>query len=175
MPLDAEQIEDGTGKSTAVVYNSESECEDYLALRGRTAFVGLSGQIGDFDAKSVHLVRGTEYVELLGQGRVVGDRSTEEQALLFPRDNVEIDGRRFADNAIPTAWRRACFEAAELSAAGESLLNVVEDETGLKRKRLDGVNEREWFQAGARNVKRYPVVDELIGQVTYQLGYLERG
>ncbi len=174
MPLAAAQIEDGTGKTTALVYGSEADCEAYLAMRGRTGYASLSGNIGSVEKKTVHLIRGTEYVEAYAAQRVLGSRATQSQRLLFPRAGVVVDGVTLPSGEVPEAWKNATFEAAELSARGEALYDVVDADRAVKRKRISSAIETEWFGPETR-VRYFPLVEELLRPFLSGTGSLERG
>lgn len=174
MAFSLDQIEDGSGKSGALVYAAESACGDWLAQRGFTAFLALSGSIGSVEKKMIHLLRGTEFVEALGRGRVIGERAVATQRLLFPRVGVEVDGRLLPWTSLPEGWISATFVAAEYSAAGEPLHNVADDERLLTRKRISSAIEKE-FLPGQTKVKEFPMIEQLIAPFLRPIGYIERG
>ena len=174
MPFAPEQIEDGSGLATAIVYGDEDSCAAYLALRGKTSYAGASGSIGGVEKKMIYLVLGTQYIETLSAKRALGTRSTAEQALLFPRNGVEIDWIVQPPLYIPQGYIDATYEAAELAARGETFLDVVDEERDLKRKNIAGAIDKEWFGRHDQ-VKTYHLIDQMLKPFLGSVGYRERG
>lgn len=182
MPFTEDQIEDGTGVAGAVVYarrgsdDPVGDAEAYLALQGRTAFVSLgAATIGAVLAKEVHLVRGVRYVENEARRRILGSPATITQTLLMPRFNLVVDERTLDSDRVPELYLNACWEAAELSATGEPLGNVVEDKRNVKRERTGRSLETEWYAGGGVKRKSYELVADLIAPFLRPAGSPLRG
>lgn len=190
MAFTPDEIEDGTGKSTALVYSTTgdpvAECLAYLTREGRPAFYALgAATINGVPAREIHVLRAVRYVEERARRRIKGLPTVRGQALLMPRRNVEVidegytwsvdDGQVYiASNEIPKHWLRAVWEAAELSAAGEPLSHVVDDEAQVKRKQTGRSLETEWFAEHTKE-KTYNIVDDLLRPFLHEIGRLERG
>jgi len=132
-------VEDGSGKADSQVFDTIANCATWLVARGKTSFNALATDA----LKEQHLLIGTEHVNLSFESKLPGTRLyaslSIRQALTWPR----VDAR-FSDtngpidyNEIPSEWKYASFEAAELSAAGT--LDTL--------KPLAGVAE-EWSPSG---------------------------
>jgi len=184
MAFSADEIEDGTGKTTAIVYGTSdpiAECITYLIRHaGKTAFADLTGNFDDGGAnetpkQEVHLLRGVRYIELYGYRRVTGRPREYGQGLLQPRFGQYFDGAQVASDEIHQQWLRAQFEAAELSAAGEPLFHIVDSERGVKREKVSAALETEWFQGGKSEIRIYHVVTQMLDPFLDAVGQLVRG
>ena len=187
MAFTTAEIEDGTGKTGAVVYGSDAsvitspitDAATYLVRQaGKTVFAELTGTIGtgvnETPAQEVHCIRGTRYVETYARGRVLGSRTVSDQALLQPRFGQYVDGRLIPHNEIPALWLQACYEAMELSASGEDLFHVVDESQQLKRKKTGAALEKEWFQGSSSTVKIYHSVTRLLDPLIESAFHLRR-
>jgi len=167
--FDPDEIEDGSGKPTAIVYADSAEAEAWLTRRGRTRFTALSAADQD-----IHLLRGTEYVENWAREKMDGRRAFREQGLLWPRYGVWYEERRIPGAEVPERWKNATFEAAELSAAGEPLGHVVEDKRGVTKETTGRSLVSEFSHAYTKQ-RLYPAVEVLLhGLVRFGVE-LERG
>lgn len=99
MPLSAPDIEDGTGKATAVAFGDEAYVTAWWAKRGgSTLWAGASA-----DEKMAGCVLATDY---LCMGQLFDWRGTQHPTgrLAFPRIGAsERNGNTIADNVVP--WR----------------------------------------------------------------------
>lgn len=168
MAFSAAEIEDGTGKPGALVYGTTDpvqEAVDYLLRRGFSALNGLAGETENgVDKQETALLRGTEYVEQLTTGRVLGRKRVSTQALHMPRVNlVPQDGQTtIPSDTVPPKWLGACYVASELYAAGETLFDVADDQLHVIRDKTSTALETEWSPHGPTNLKRYHQVEVLV-------------
>ncbi|ASY62521.1 hypothetical protein SJ05684_c10640 [Sinorhizobium sojae CCBAU 05684] len=119
------------GSATAVAYGSAAEAATYFTARGISTWTGTEGD------KEEALIRGCDYLERLYAGRWVGVKTSSTQALAWPRAYVnDLDGYPIASDAIPTAIKRANFEAALLILTGTDLEPVLTRGNAIKRKKV---------------------------------------
>lgn len=185
MAFAADEIEDGTGKSTAIVYSTIgdplAECLAYLIRKaGKTALAAVTGSLdvggpNETPKQEMHVIRGTRYVEQLAQGRVVGTPRVSGQSLLQPRYGQYLDGVLIDSDTLPMRWLEACWEASELSASGENLFSVADDSRMVKREKTGASLETEWFQGSSSELKIYRSVEVLLFPLLEPLGRLQRG
>lgn len=125
-------VEDGTGLTTADAYVSLAEADAYFATRN-TAWAAFSSTDREAAIRAA-----TSWMDDSYLGLWKGSRTVEAQALAWPRDNspgyslmwsrgasprtqgylYDIDGFPILPNVVPRAVKRACMEAAILSAQG---------------------------------------------------------
>lgn len=117
-------IEDGTGKTNANSYATESNLSTYAADRGIT-IAGTNSQL---------LITAMDYIESLD---FTGVKNTKEQVLQWPRYGVYIDGYSFDNDAIPQLLIDAQIEVALAVDASNDPLSTVDRAT--KMEKLDGL------------------------------------
>ena len=102
-------VEDGTGKSNANTYISQSDADSYCSSRDNpTAWTGLSSA-----KKDAALIYAT--VTLDGMWDFVGTVTTSTQSLAWPRDGVwDEEGRRIEADVVPQRIKDAECELALL-------------------------------------------------------------
>lgn len=103
-------VEDGSGLTTATVYDSTADCATWLSDRGLTAF---STSTATEQAQA--LLEATELHERYWGERVVGAPiGGDDQAMLFPRAGaIDRRGRRYDSDERPAVYREAIFLTAE--------------------------------------------------------------
>lgn len=95
--------EDGTGLENSNTYAEYTDLTAYADLRGITTLPSTQSEL------EALLVRAMDYIESL---YFIGDKLTEEQALQWPRENVEIDGFCIDEDVIPLLLKEAQMETA---------------------------------------------------------------
>lgn len=125
-------VEDGTSKTDANSYVSESEFTTYATNRGITV-LGTPSQL---------LLRAMDYIEAQ---QFKGSKKTNYQALQWPRVYVVIDEYDVSSTTIPQLLKDAQIEAALAEDAGTSLLSTVNP--GVKKEKL-GPMETEYKDGG---------------------------
>lgn len=78
-------VEDGTGVTNANSLCSVAFADAYFAERGITSWAGDSATV-----KGPALIRATDYIEARFGLRFKGSKSEDDQALSWPRDDVDI-------------------------------------------------------------------------------------
>lgn len=124
-------VEDGTGLEDANSFASVAEADAYCSLRQLTDWAALSTP-----AKESALVNATEY--LSDAFDWVGERSTDEQALAWPRNPAYTNQRVPAD--VPNKVKAATIRIANLVAtAGTTLFASVAAGDNLRRVKAGSV------------------------------------
>lgn len=100
-------VEDGSGKPDAESYASVAVADLRHSSLGNAAWAALSA--GD---KEIALRKATEWLGERFSGRWAGKRSTQTQALDWPRSCVCIDDVAIASNALPAILVRATCDLA---------------------------------------------------------------
>lgn len=129
---DTTEIEDGTGKSTAVVYEAPATGITWLNTRGKTSFSAASAALQEQYA--VEAVE--EAQDLLVELGFEAPPTIPTQALIFPsRGASRWDGRLYDTDEIPVHLLEAIRLIEEEKAAGTwmdaaDLVGVVDIEEG---------------------------------------------
>ena len=112
--------EDGTGLADANSYNEVVYLTDYLTLRGITCCDTLETQ-------QSNLVIASDYLTMVYDGKLIGEKLVATQALLFPRvvDEVTI---------YPAAMQNAVNELAIRSFNQSGVLLADSDKRVLEEK-----------------------------------------
>lgn len=147
------------GSATAVAVGSAAEADAYFLARGITTWTGTEA------AKEVTLIRGWDYLERAYAGRWVGVKNTQAQALSWPRAWVnDLDGYPIDADEIPTAIKRANFEAALLVLTGTDLEPVLTRGNAVKRKKVKAgpVESETEYDGGAPTRSTITAIDGLL-------------
>ena len=126
-------VEDGTLVAGANSYASEAELAAYADLRG-IVITGIESEL---------LITAMDYIE---SRAFLGTKKSVDQALVWPRNGVYIDGFLIADDAIPQLLKDAQMEAALAVEAGSNPSGSVARAT--KREKL-GEMEVEYMDGAA--------------------------
>lgn len=123
---------DVTAKSaTAVAYDTAANADAYFDARGITAWTGTD------TAKEQALIKGADYLERRYAGRWLGVKTTQAQALAWPRGWLnDLDGYPVDADTIPENIKRANFEAALLILGGTDLEPVLTRGNAVTKKRV---------------------------------------
>jgi len=133
-------VEDGTGKTDSNSYISEADFGTYATDRGVT----VAG------TAAVLLIQAMDYIE---QQNYQGYKQSKEQALLWPRNDVYIDGYYLDTDVIPTLLKDALCEVALGIDAGNNPLASLDRTTkrekvgDLEVEYTDGAREQVYLQA----------------------------
>lgn len=139
-------LEDGSGLTNSTTYADLAEAaqivEDY----------GLSWKSGyTDDEKKVALNKATQYVDQRYYGSWKGFRASQDQALLWPREDVcDDDGWYVDSNVIPANLKKAVVEAAVYYSNNDSLFPDADNGGTLKSERIkiDVLEFEEEYLAG---------------------------
>ena len=153
-------VEDGTGKSDANTYTSVIDADTFNEQRGRSAWLSLED-----DEKAAALIKATEFID--GTFNWIGRKTTQEQALQWPRNDVDDYGETilvtdrdgFEITGVPAGVKKAVAEAAFLSLS-EDLFQVDDPQGKVIRKKTD-VLETEYQPETVVTVKKPSVFDSV--------------
>ena len=135
-------VEDGTGMLTANSYISVADFQARNLLRG-------AALTGDNGSPEQVLLAAMDYIE---SQLFIGYKYTQEQALLWPRGDVVIDGYNLPVTAIPKELINALCETALAVDAGNSPLNDLGRET--KREKVGDIEIEYMDDAKSEATKR---------------------
>ena len=154
-------VEDGTGKSDAESFASVANADAQMTALGITIWTSLVTE-----EKEQALRRATQYMEQAYRLRWYGYRTTNGQALSWPRAEVPIPDSpgRFAgyytyinEYSVPPEVVRACIDLALRAAAGP----LYADESRAQTRVKVGEIEAEYSEFGSQTT-RYIAIDALL-------------
>ena len=108
-------VEDGSGKSDSESYISVADASNYHTVRGNTAWAALTTDA----LREAALRRATDYMRQAYRSRWQGYKVNEDQALDWPRYDVEVEGYAIDSDIVPTEVKNACAELALKASAAE--------------------------------------------------------
>lgn len=154
--------EDGTGLDDANSYASVALADAYFAERGISAWTGSN------TVKEQALVRATDYIEKRFGGRFRGRKSTQEQALAWPRTGAYTrDGYPLEE--VPVLLARATAEYALRALTDTLMPDPTTDASGRvvtrKREKVGPIEEETQYAEGSALdaiIKPYPAADALL-------------
>ena len=156
-------VEDGTGKVDANAYVTVADADTYFLDRNVPAWAGINA------VKQSAIIQATDYIELRYSNLWIGDRSSDNQALSFPR---VITGMPL----MPTPLLRAVCEYAVRSLAAVLLPDPVVHESGQglerNREKVGPIETEQRFQYQGPGTQRiilrpYPAADYLLKDLIY--------
>lgn len=171
------EIEDGTGKSNAESYLSETDADTYHTNHGDS-----SDWSGATTAEKEEALRmGTQYLDLVYMTRWKGQRANDDQALAWPRyyvydqDDIAIDS-----DEIPQKLKDACAEAALRHITEIDGLLPDIDEPGTIESETVGVGqgavkESIKYMGGKSQIKKFRKIDLLLAGLIESGCRLSRG
>jgi len=109
------EVESGTGSATAESYISVADASTYHTARGNTAWAGLASDT----VREQCLRKATDYMRQAYRSRWQGYKVNEDQALDWPRYDVEVEGWGVDSDIVPEEVKRACAELALKASAAE--------------------------------------------------------
>ncbi len=128
-------IENGTGVANSNSYSTRANYIAYALALGITIPYRV--------AADVQLIDAALFIESF-EGNLKGDRSTRDQSLAFPRDNVYLEGWYWTNSEIPRQVILAQMALALDINAGVDLYNP-QPEKVTKKEKIDGAVEVEYF------------------------------
>lgn len=163
-------IEDGSVVTGANSYVTLADIRAYALARGVT----LSA---DDPTLEVDVVKAMDYLlSLEQQGQYVGYRTSDAQALSFPREDVYLYGFEVPNNSIPQSMIDAeCRLVMYIGAGVDPFASKYDGTAPIKRKKTD-VLETEYdteTHAANRNTSSIPEVDKILSPVLRKGGALK--
>jgi hypothetical protein len=155
-------VEDGTGKADAESFISVADATAYHANRGNAAWAALASDT----VREQLLRKASEYMEQAYRLRWLGYRTTNDQALSWPRSEVPIPDApgvfagyySYVDEySVPVPVARACAEFA-LKAATATL--YADESQKIVREKI-GPMETEYAEFGTQTIQ-YRAIDALL-------------
>ncbi len=124
---------------------------------GLQAYLTAKGLTLPADAPTLDVLRenGSDYLDNTYRSRLHCSQPTGgiEQERAFPRTGAKANGQEIPDDAIPADWVKASYRAAWISASQPATLNNTVTPNGrVKRERVEGAVEVEYFEGGAARV-----------------------
>ena len=111
-------VEDGTLVSGADSYVTLAEFKAWADKRGVT--------YGTDSAVTQQIYRAMDYIESLN---FIGEKSDENQALQWPRDQVVIDGYYIDSDEMPNELKVAVYESIKAELDGDSRMTASDRRT----------------------------------------------
>ena len=145
--------EDGSGKSDSESYISVADASNYHTVRGNTAWAALTTDA----LREAALRRATDYMRQAYRSRWQGYKVNEDQALDWPRYDVEVEGYAVDSDIVPTEVKNACAELALRASAAELNPDLTQ---GVAREKV-GQIEVEYDKASPQ-FTRYRAIDALL-------------
>lgn len=146
-------VEDGTGLTDAESYCSVAAASAYLANLGDTAFSGLA----DDTTREQALRKATNYMEQRFRTRWKGERTTQAQALSWPRYDAVIDCWLQPADAVPPEVVNACALLAAKSVAEDLNADLTQQ---VIRERVGPIETE--YSANSPQSKRYTAVEQML-------------
>lgn len=138
MPFDDDEVEDGTGKATATVYEQNAVTAAWLTARG---FVAFDGKTDTEQQQTMRYV--TAVAEDQARKYFRGGTVSDDQALLWPAIGAYGQrGELYDADTVPETWKAGLRLLYEERAAGTFLVGA--DAAGIKR---------EWDEGGGREFR----------------------
>lgn len=154
-------VEDGTGKSDAESYLSETDCDAYnLKHENDAVWIALASE-----AKEIALRRATQYLDNEYRNRWKGTANSETQALAWPRYDAETyDGYIIDSSSLPQALLDATAEAAIKFGGGTNMIDDVSNPgvINMKREKAAIVEEETHYMGGAEQRTMYTLIEALL-------------
>ena len=146
-------VEDGSGKSDSESYISVADASSYHTARGNTAWAALATDA----LREAALRRATDYMRQAYRSRGQGYKVNEDQALDWPRYDVEVEGYAIDSDIVPTEVKNACAELALRASAADLNPDLTQ---GVAREKV-GQIEVEYDKASPQ-FTRYRAIDAII-------------
>ena len=146
-------VEDGSGKSDSESYISVADASNYHTVRGNTAWAALATDA----LREAALRKATDFMRQAYRSRWQGYKVNEDQALDWPRYDVEVEGYAIDSDIVPTEIKNACAELALRASAADLNPDLTQ---GVAREKV-GQIEVEYDKASPQ-FTRYRAIDALL-------------
>ena len=145
-------VETGTGGNSSESYCDLSFALNYHNIRGASQWATITTA-----QQEQALRRATDYMTQAYSMRWQGERSSQEQALDWPRVGVLSHGYPVLSSIVPHQVKNACAELALRAAAGEMIKDVGQSITRTKVSEI----EVEYDKNSAKQTK-FEAVDAIL-------------
>ena len=146
-------VEDGSVVTGAESYISVADATTYHTARGNAAWAALTTDA----LREAALRKATDFMRQVYRSRWQGYKVNEDQALDWPRYNVEVEGYAVDSDIVPTEVKNACAELALRASAAELNPDLTQ---GVAREKV-GQIEVEYDKASPQ-FTRYKAIDALL-------------
>jgi hypothetical protein len=145
--------EDGSGKSDSESYISVADASNYHTVRGNTAWAALTTDA----LREAALRRATDYMRQAYRSRWQGYKVNEEQALDWPRYDVEVEGYAVDSDIVPTEVKNACAELALRASAADLNPDLTQ---GVLSEQVGSIQVT--YDKASPQFTRYRAIDALL-------------
>lgn len=150
------EVEDGTGKATAVSYISAADAATYFSLRGVETWT----EYGETEQEAA-LVRATSALDSWLRGRWLGTKKSQAQALAWPRTGaVDEEGFDILDSTVPVQVRQAACEVALIELTERFIQQSVSRDNTVASESVGPISVS--YRADAPTMKSYPQVEAML-------------
>ena len=146
-------VEDGSVVTGAESYISVADATTYNTARGNAAWAALTTDA----LREAALRKATDFMRQVYRSRWQGYKVNEDQALDWPRYDVEVEGYAVDSDIVPTEVKNACAELALKASAAELNPDLTQ---GVAREKV-GQIEVEYDKASPQ-FTRYRAIDALL-------------
>ena len=154
-------VEDGTGLETAESYLSVADADTYVS---KYVFATTTCDAAIEAAKEKALRLATQYLDNEYKNRWKGDRTSEEQALAWPRAwAYDEDGYLVLSDELPQALKNACAEMAVRALSVDPMVDLTDD-CDLKAIAVEvgPLKEKKEYQGASSVRPGYDKVDAIL-------------
>ena len=159
-------VEDGTGIVGADSYNSVADIDEYCLNLGYTDWPQPpedGSEDPNLEKKKAHARRATIYLDSVYGIKVNGVKKESNQGLIFPRVGAtNYQGVPIPEDTVPLVYKNAQCEVALLSYKGVALTSDVSGGPQLKRKRIEGAIDKEWFEGSEYTTPVFGWLDTIL-------------
>ena len=145
--------EDGSGKSDSESYISVADASNYHTVRGNTAWAALTTDA----LREAALRKATDFMRQAYRSRWQGYKVNEEQALDWPRYNVEVEGYAVDSDIVPTEVKNACAELALRASAADLNPDLTQ---GVLSEQVGSIQVT--YDKASPQFTRYRAIDALL-------------
>jgi len=145
--------EDGSGKSDSESYISVADASSYHTARGNTAWAALATDA----LREAALRRATDYMRQAYRSRWQGYKVNEDQALDWPRYDVEVEGYAVDSDIVPTEVKNACAELALRASAADLNPDLTQ---GVLSEQVGSIQVT--YDKASPQFTRYRAIDALL-------------
>ena len=146
-------VEDGSGKSDSESYISVADASNYHTVRGNTAWAALATDA----LREAALRRATDYMRQAYRSRWQGYKVNEDQALDWPRYDVEVEGYAIDSDIVPTEIKNACAELALRASAADLNPDLTQ---GVLSEQVGSISVT--YDKASPQFTRYRAIDALL-------------
>ena len=146
-------VEDGSGKSDSESYISVADASNYHTVRGNTAWAALTTDA----LREAALRKATDFMRQVYRSRWQGNKVNEDQALDWPRYDVEVEGYAVDSDIVPTEVKNACAELALKASAAELNPDLTQ---GVLSEQVGSIQVT--YDKASPQFTRYRAIDALL-------------